>query len=252
MKLRRTLLSSAIAIGLLSSTTVMHAGVPVVDAAANAQLITGHLETIAQWGKEAAKWGKDYQHYASQLLAYKTQLEDLRSGNYAGLLQSFAGDYFTEGGAISGMLFGTYGGTDTEAAAKKYLGEANACATGVEGEENTANYKACTASRNMQAQAMQDMEKMLKDANKRTEEIQKLVASSRTKGMEAGVLQQKAIEMMGLQALLQNDLAKLQLTIEMHKQREKLYAQEQVDQAMAVLKGDGKAVSLESVLNGLN
>lgn len=93
---------------------------------------------------------------------------------------------------------------------------------------------------------------MLKDAQKRTDEIQKLVASSRSKGIEAGVLQQKAIEMMGLQALLQNDLAKLQLTIEMHKQRQKLFEQEQQDQAQAALRGNGKSVSLENVLNGLN
>ena len=65
-------------------------------------------------------------------------------------------------------------------------------------------------------------------------------------------MQQKAIEMMGLQAMLQNDLAKLQLTIEMHKQRQKLFELEQQDQAQAALQGNGEAVSLKSVLSRLN
>ena len=57
---------------------------------------------------------------------------------------------------------------------------------------------------------------------------------------------------MGMQAMLQNDLAKLQLTLEMHKRRQELYQQEQRDLANAVINGNGKAISLEGVLGGLH
>ena len=91
MKLSRKALTTALGLGMLLSTSTLQAGVPVVDGAAITQMITNHVETGIQWGKEAAQWAKELQ-------AYQQQLEDLRSGNYMGLLQSFTGTYFTQGG----------------------------------------------------------------------------------------------------------------------------------------------------------
>ena len=178
-------------------------------------------------------------------------LPNLRSGNYTGLLQSFAGTYFTQGGAMSGMLFGQYTDNDAEQMANQYLGKNDSCIP-VDGNHNGSNYKACRAARAMKAKALKDMEGMMTEAQNRTGEIQKLVAKSKTPGLQPGQLQQMAIEMMGMQALLQNDLAKLQLTIEMYKQREKLYEQEQEDSAVAFLNGDGKtSVSVEDAFASL-
>ena len=121
-----------------------------------------------------------------------------------------------------------------------------------DGNHNGSNYKACRAARAMKAKAMQDMQTMLSEAQNRTTEIQKLVAESKGSNITPGRLQQMAIEMMGMQALLQNDLAKLQLTIEMYKQREKLYEQEQEDSAVAFLNGDGNtSVSVKDAFAGL-
>ena len=251
MKLRRHALSTALGLSLLISTTTLQAGVPVIDLKANQQLITNQLENVVQWGKEAAQWAKDNSHYVSELKAYQQQLEDLRSGNYMGLLQSFAGTYFTQGGAMSGMIFGQYADNEAEQLATQYLGKNDSCIP-VDGDNNGSNYKACRAARAMKAKALKDMQTMLSEAQNRTTEIQKLVAKSKASNITPGQLQQMAIEMMGMQALLQNDLAKLQLTIEMYKQREKLYEQEQEDSAVAFLNGDGKtSVSVESAFSGI-
>lgn len=243
MKLSRKALTTALGLGMLLSTSTLQAGVPVIDLKANQQLITNQVETALQWGKEAVQWGKE-------LTAYKQQLDDLRSGNYMGLLQSFSGTYFTQGGAMSGMLFGSYSDNDAEQLANQYLGKNQGCIA-VDGDNNGSNYKACRAARALKAKALKEMENMMTEAKNRSGEIQKLVAKSKGSGHTPGELQQMAIEMMGMQALLQNDLAKLQLTIEMYKQREKLYEQEQEDSAIAFLNGDGKtSVSVESAFSG--
>ena len=167
------------------------------------------------------------------------------------LLQNFAGTYFTQGGAMSGMMFGTYADGEAEQLANQYLGKNDSCIP-VDGDNNGSNYNACRAARAMKAQAMKDLENMMTEAKLRTVDIQKLVAKSKTANITPGQLQQMTIEMMGLQAMLQNDLAKLQLTIEIYKQREKLYEQEQEDSAVAFLNGDGKtSVSVESAFSGI-
>ena len=231
----------------------MSGGVPTFDGAAITEMLTNRILTDNQWMAEAAQWAKDNAHYAAELQAYAQQLNDLRSGNYVGLLQNLAGTYFTQGGAMSGMLFGTYGDADGDSAAKQFLGDKhNACSNGVKGEENTVNFKACNAARNLQAKSMQDMKVILGEAQLRTKKIQELINESKRDGIKPGELQQKQIEMMGMQAMLQNDLAKLQLTLEMHKRRQELYQQEQRDLANAVINGNGKAISLEGVLGGLH
>lgn len=245
MKIQRNLIAAAVSLGLLCTTT-LQAGVPVVDGIANGLSAKSQADTLVQWGKEAIKWGKDYAHYASQLKAYADQFNDLRSGNYSGLITKLLDTYAVQGGALSGMVFGKY----SEGDAESYLGKNNAC-EGVEGSEGGANAKACRSARNMQAKAMKDMEQLMKHAKDRTDQIEKLVKESQAANITPGQLQQKTIEMMGLQALLQNDLAKLQLTLEMHKQRQELYKQEQADSAAAIMKGNGKPIELGNVLSGL-
>lgn len=58
----------------LSSNSLNASGIPVVDAAANAQMTTQNLKQIAEWAKEAKRWVDTTTHYSAQLNAYAKQL----------------------------------------------------------------------------------------------------------------------------------------------------------------------------------
>lgn len=239
MKMKKIVISILLATSFTLSTTTLQAGVPVTDS--QTAILNGLSK--AEWLEQAARWAETAQKYKDDIEWYQKQYNNLRSGNYFGLITDIGGKYFTQGGTIAGISFGTYSDADGEKAAEKYLGKNDSCAANEENGQDSANYKACRAARNRKAQSMAEMEEMMHNAEKRTTQIQKLISAISTK-RSAGELQQAQLEMQGLQALLQNDLAKIQLTLKMQEQREVLYKQEQKDHAANIMQGNGKEVSL--------
>lgn len=238
MKMKKIVIGLLLGTSFTLSTTTLQAGVPVTDS--QTAILNGLSK--AEWLKEAVRWGETAKKYKDDIEWYQKQYDNLRSGNYFGLITDIGGKYFTQGGTIAGISFGSYSDQNSEKAAKKYLGENDGCMK-LEGKEESTEYKACRASRNRKAQAMAEMDEMMKNAEKRTVQIQKLITAISNK-RSAGELQQAQLEMQGLQALLQNDLAKIQLTLKMQEQREKLYQQEQMDAASLRMQGNNKEVPL--------
>lgn len=61
-------------LSLALSASLFGSGIPVVDAAANAQMAMQNLKQIAEWAKEANRWIETAAHYKNQLDAYAKQL----------------------------------------------------------------------------------------------------------------------------------------------------------------------------------
>lgn len=58
----------------LSSSLMFGAGIPVIDAVANAQSLEQNIKTIQEWATEADRWANTVSHYNSQLTAYQNEL----------------------------------------------------------------------------------------------------------------------------------------------------------------------------------
>lgn len=65
----------AIAIGLAIANSAFSGGIPVVDAAANSQMMQQNVKQVLEWAKEAKRWTDTALHYKSQLEAYAKELE---------------------------------------------------------------------------------------------------------------------------------------------------------------------------------
>ncbi|OCS15118.1 type IV secretion system protein [Campylobacter fetus subsp. venerealis] len=61
-------------IPLILSTQLVASGIPVVDAAANAQMTMQNAKQAAEWVKEATRWSDTVSHYQKQISAYKDEL----------------------------------------------------------------------------------------------------------------------------------------------------------------------------------
>ncbi|MFY4756407.1 type IV secretion system protein [Aliarcobacter butzleri] len=59
---------------VLSTNFMFSAGIPVIDAVANAQSMAQNIKTIAEWAKEAERWVDTTKHFSSQLTAYENEL----------------------------------------------------------------------------------------------------------------------------------------------------------------------------------
>ena len=70
IKMKKKILSSL----FLSFSLSFGAGIPVIDAVSNAQQMVSHIETVAEWAKEAQRWIETAQHYKSQIESYQNEL----------------------------------------------------------------------------------------------------------------------------------------------------------------------------------
>lgn len=59
---------------IVTANLLFASGIPVVDAAANAQIMTQNIKQAAEWVKEAKRWADTAVHYKSQLDAYAKEL----------------------------------------------------------------------------------------------------------------------------------------------------------------------------------
>lgn len=67
--MKKIVLSVALYVTLATAS-----GIPVVDAAANAQALQHNIQTVAEWAKEAQRWSDTVSHYREQIDAYQQQI----------------------------------------------------------------------------------------------------------------------------------------------------------------------------------
>ncbi len=60
---------------ILASTLLNATGIPVVDAAANAQIAAQNMKTLAEYAERAKRWTDTVIHYRQQIQSYKNELE---------------------------------------------------------------------------------------------------------------------------------------------------------------------------------
>ncbi|MGX7835305.1 transport associated protein 4 [Campylobacter fetus subsp. venerealis cfvi02/298] len=65
----------AILVSLVAANAAFSSGIPVVDAAANSQMLQQNMKQVLEWAKEAKRWTDTALHYKSQLEAYAKELE---------------------------------------------------------------------------------------------------------------------------------------------------------------------------------
>lgn len=227
---------------LLLLSTPASAGVPVIDVAA---IIQAKLQVDA-WAQQAKDMGKSIQKYEQQIEQLNTQISQLdtqiqqvKAGNIGGLMTGLV----TSGLSVAGQGYGNYG---SGTAAKTYLSDKGQCINGSK-NDNNSNYQACLAAREHRAGSLQEMQRMLTTIETRETEIRNLL-SKVTRGIDPGELQTYLFQMNGLQAQIQNDMARLQLSLAIYKQREVLYQQQQADSAKTMMRGNNQPVSLRDAL----
>jgi len=71
--MRKIILKLSFTTSLILSNS-FSAGIPVIDAVANAQAIAQNIKTIAEYGEQAMRWEKTINQYKSQLAAYENEL----------------------------------------------------------------------------------------------------------------------------------------------------------------------------------
>ena len=107
----------------LSASLLNASGIPVVDAAANAQMAQQNAKQVAEWLKEANRWVDTASHYQKQLDAYAEELAKI-SGvrDIAGFMKEVE-DIYKEGEKLGTSVFdlGTdfKKGTSNDALSKK-------------------------------------------------------------------------------------------------------------------------------------
>lgn len=211
---------------------VSFAGVPVIDGSAVTQ--RAQLATMQQQQQQAV-WAKQAADMLQQIRQFQTAS-----------IGSLFGSINTTGLSVANQGATNYAGTFT-AAANKYLGEQTSqCAK--MGSGNNPNYQACIAQRNMKAGALQEMQSLLKGVETRSQQINTLLAAASKGSKTPGQMQAYQFQIATIQAQIQNDLARMQLSIAVYKQREELYRQQQRDSARKLLTSGGSPVSLKSAL----
>ncbi|WP_434779725.1 type IV secretion system protein [Neisseria sp. Ec49-e6-T10] len=225
-KMQKNFLATVI-IGSFLAGPVHASGVPVVDGVHISETVINAIKQGMQWAKEAEQW--------------KSYVDALKSQNYGALLQPLM--------VTAGALLGAEAGTD-DASAKKFLGEDdNSCGLPNGGDY----YKTCVKERNIRAERLTEMEKLLKSFDKRQEELTALTKKWSAK-MEPGEMQSLQFKISSLQAQIQNDMARMQLSMAMYKQREELMSQKRADAGFKAIygNGDGKPVDMDKALSALN
>ncbi|XER93115.1 type IV secretion system protein (plasmid) [Campylobacter fetus] len=68
-------INKIVLVSLVAANVAFASGIPVVDAAANAQIMQQNIKQVLEWSKEAKRWTDTALHYKSQLEAYAKELE---------------------------------------------------------------------------------------------------------------------------------------------------------------------------------
>ena len=68
-------INKIVLISLVAANAAFSSGIPVVDAAANSQMMQQNVKQVLEWAKEAKRWTDTALHYKSQLEAYAKELE---------------------------------------------------------------------------------------------------------------------------------------------------------------------------------
>lgn len=218
---------------------VSFAGVPVIDGGAVTQ--RAQLANLQQQQQQSV-WVKQ----AADMLKQSNQLQQQIQQFQTASIGSLFGSINTTGLSVADQGATNYAGTFT-AAANKYLGEQTSQCTKT-GSGNNPNYQACIAQRNMKAGALQEMQSLLKGVEVRSQQINTLLAAASKGTKTPGQMQAYQFQISTIQAQIQNDLARMQLSIAVYKQREELYRQQQRDSARKLLTSGGSPVSLKSAL----
>lgn len=72
--MKTQIFAKVVLISALTASSMFASGIPVVDAAQNAQTLQHNIQEIAEWAKEASRWVETANHYKSQIEAYANQL----------------------------------------------------------------------------------------------------------------------------------------------------------------------------------
>lgn len=150
----------------------------------------------------------------------------------------------------------------TAADIKKFLGEDSHCVKPkTTGDDEASlqknplvllNYNACAYERAMKVVTLNEMIKIFEHMDKRSEKIAELMGAFEDDGeMTPGKLQAFQFQMAYYQAQTQQDIVRLQLSLDIHKQRVEIYKQQQIDTASAMMRGNNKAVGFDGLLGAL-
>lgn len=235
--IRRLFSPLLIAFTLLLAGQSAHAGVPVIDGA-----------NLFQAMAQVEAWGKQFKQMKDQLDAYQKQYNDLRANPFGTVLKTMGGKLPTSGATTltaQGWNTTAYGKEDSP----KYLSKYNPCQPGKAGNSLTqgAAANACEAMRNMQAGMMNDLDKQLLMVQAHENAIENLLTqASGTKS--PGELQAIQIRLTAYNGILQADLAKIQLSMNMYQQRAELYKRQLNESIVAMAKGNGGPVDLAKAL----
>lgn len=200
------------------SSHVAWAQVPVTDGVSIAQ--------------NAASWAKDLQQWAQNFQNWKSQYDALMSGNITQLLTGLGVNGTRAAAATSNGSFG-------KAAEDAYMLNKDACGP----SSNGGYYNACLSARRMRAQTLMEMDTIMKGVEQRSTQINQLLNNGKN-SLTAGKMQSLQYRMAGLQALLQNDLARLQVSIAIHKQKVEMYEQQMREERHNSFYGNGKPVPI--------
>ena len=72
--MKNKFISKVVLISALTASSMFASGIPVVDAAQNAQTMQHNLQEVAEWLKEANRWVETTKHYSSQLDHYAKEI----------------------------------------------------------------------------------------------------------------------------------------------------------------------------------
>ncbi|WP_026182831.1 type IV secretion system protein [Leeia oryzae] len=218
--------------GMLCMSGKAAAGVPVIDAAALAQAV-----------EQVKAWGEQYKQMQDQIGRMQQQYNDLRSNPFGTILGQVGGTLGMDQAVGAAGQGGTEAGSGE--ATQKYLYKNSPCQTTAQ-MNNGATAKGCEAVRNLQATMMYDLQKQLLMVQKHEAAVESLLAAGST--VSPGEMQVLQIRLAAYNGILQADLAKIHLSIEMYKQRMALYKQQQIDSVQDIARGNGKAVDLKAAL----
>jgi type IV secretion system protein VirB5 len=220
--------------GLLVSLTIAHSparaqGIPVIDAASIAQ----QVQQVASWGQQLKAMASQYQQLETQYQALTGNRGYGNSFNNPQLQQYLPAEWQQVYGQIrQGGLGALSGGAQ---AIRQQMGDTRSCSL----IADTQARASCQQAIATPYQNMDVFQNALSVANQKPQQIQSLISAIQTTNDPKAIAELQA-RIAGEQAAMQNEMLKVQLSVQLAEAQNKLTKEQAERDRMNSIRNDGK------------